>query len=375
MKVLIILGLALSVSAFNQYRLANDELLSMTKDEITPGKEAVSAKTYIVNLDLPPMERWNNVFQHFNPEDFTVAIRTLIQEFLPSNLVLYILEVVASELDRYIPQPFADELRGISKNFRIGLGDLVLGNLVYDLSAFTHSIFPKACTSIVALDKMGRIIHGRNLDYLIGKKLKPLTMQVDYQKNGKTLFMATTYLGYIGVITGTKNGAFSVSGDQRNTGNIFENFLSALNGSWPTFMLQRMVLEDAKDYQEAVALLSRTPTIAPVYFIVGGAKPGEGAIIVRDQAHLRNITLMDNRWYILETNYDPWNAPPKFDDRRDAGIAAMNKVGRENMDPEELYKVLSVPPVFNTHTTYTTIMSAADPNVYRTMIRYDAPSD
>ena len=53
--------------------------------------------------------------------------------------------------------------------------------------------------------------------------------------------MATTYLGYIGVITGTKNGAFSVSGDQRNTGNIFENFLSALNGSWPTFMLQRMV--------------------------------------------------------------------------------------------------------------------------------------
>lgn len=44
-------------------------------------------------------------------------------------------------------------------------------------------------------------------------------------------------------------------------------------------------------------------------------------------------------WYVLETNYDPWNAPPASDDRRDAGIAAMNKVGREKMDPRALYEV------------------------------------
>lgn len=46
------------------------------------------------------------------------------------------------------------------------------------------------------------------------------------------------------------------------------------------------------------------------------------------------------RWYILETNYDPWNKPPASDDRRDAGIAAMNQVGKDNMNPDQLYKVM-----------------------------------
>ena len=57
----------------------------------------------------------------------------------------------------------------------------------------------------------------------------------------QSLFMATTYAGYIGVITGAKDGAFSVTGDQRNKGKIWENLLSALEESWPTFMLQRTV--------------------------------------------------------------------------------------------------------------------------------------
>ncbi|CAK8671534.1 N-acylethanolamine-hydrolyzing acid amidase-like [Clavelina lepadiformis] len=374
MKSLVLLALVFSVRAFNEDRVVLHDILSMTKDVVIPRKDATAANTYIVNLDLPPMERWNNVLEHFDPTDITAVVHALMDKFFPSKLLIPILEKIGADLDHYISQPFADELRGISKNFGINLGDIVLGNLVYDISAF-HSGLSKACTSIVTSDKMGRLIHGRNLDYVIGKHLKPLTIQVDYQKNGKTLFMATTYVGYIGVITGSRNGAFSVSGDQRNTGQLWENLLSALEGSWPTFMLQRMVLERAKDYGEAVTLLSNTPTIAPVYFIVGGIRPGEGAIIVKDQRNLRNVTLMDHRWYILETNYDPWNTPPKSDDRRDAGIAAMNKVGRENMNSAELYKVLSVPPVFNANTTYTTIMSAADPDVYHTMIRYDAPSN
>ncbi|XP_076819004.1 N-acylethanolamine-hydrolyzing acid amidase-like [Clavelina lepadiformis] len=374
MKSLVLLALVISAGAFNEDQVVLNDILSMTKNVVTPEKDATAAKTYVVNLDLPPMERWNNVLKHFNPKDIIAAVHSLLDEYLPGKLVIPILEKIAADLDRYIPQPFADELRGISKNFNVNLGDVVLGNLVYDISAFNNGQF-KACASIVASDKTGRLIHGRNLDYDIGDRLKPLTIQVDYQKNGKTLFMATTYAGYIGVITGQKNLAFSVSGDQRNSGHLWENLLSALEDSWPTFMLQRMVLEGARDYQAAVSLLSNTPTIAPVYFIVGGIRPGEGAIVVKDQRNLRNVTLMNDKWYVLETNYDPWKAPPKSDDRRDAGIAAMNKVGRENMNPAELYKVLSVPLVFNSDTTYTTIMCAADPEVYHTMIRYDAPSE
>ena len=45
------------------------------------------------------------------------------------------------------------------------------------------------------------------------------------------------------------------------------------------------------------------------------------------------------RWFIVETNYDPWKSPPTCDDRRDAAIRSMNEVGSRNMTSEKLYEV------------------------------------
>jgi len=36
------------------------------------------------------------------------------------------------------------------------------------------------------------------------------------------------------------------------------------------------------------------PTIAPVYFILGGLHPGEGAIVVREGRSVANVTLLGN---------------------------------------------------------------------------------
>ena len=44
----------------------------------------------------------------------------------------------------------------------------------------------RACTSIVAEDAAGNIIHGRNLDYeLLPDLLRNITVEVDFLKNGK----------------------------------------------------------------------------------------------------------------------------------------------------------------------------------------------
>ena len=42
---------------------------------------------------------------------------------------------------------------------------------------------------------------------------------------------------------------------------------------------------------------------------------------------------------MLETNYDPWTKPPKDDDRRDAGLVAMDKVTQAKINQETLYNV------------------------------------
>ena len=55
------------------------------------------------------------------------------------------------------------------------------------------------------------------------------------------------------------------------------------------------ILERATTYDEALKQAISTPTIAPVYFIVGGLKPQQGAIVVRSGENVANVThLGDN---------------------------------------------------------------------------------
>ena len=69
------------------------------------------------------------------------------------------------------------------------------------------------------------------------------------------------------------------------------------------------VLTEAQSYDEAVQMLSQHYIAAPVYYIVAGSQPNEGAIITRDRNILNdlwqlNVSSSDpNSWYILETNY------------------------------------------------------------------------
>ena len=71
-------------------------------------------------------------------------------------------------------------------------------------------------------------------------------------------------------------------------------------------------MENATSYQEAVKILSTHDLIAPVYFIVGGVGPYEGAVITRNQFKTIDTWTLDpnstgiESWYLLETNYDHW---------------------------------------------------------------------
>nr|CAB3264183.1 N-acylethanolamine-hydrolyzing acid amidase-like [Phallusia mammillata] len=340
------------------------------------GHKAETAKTFVVDLDAPPLQRWQKVVQSADANFIQKGIDKLLRVALPNEALVKLVEAIAKDIERFIPQPYADEIRGISQATGIPLGDLVISNIVYDVSA-SGTGRSKACTSIVTTDHNGKIYHGRNLDYAEPSFLKNITIQVDFHRNGKSLFMATTYMGYVGVITGSRHGAFSISGDERNTGKWWNNLLAVEKGSGFTFFNERWILENKETYKEALIEAVLKPTIAPVYYILGGITPTEGAIVVRNAHTLANFTMLGmdetHPWYLVETNYDPWKAPPASDDRRDAAIHAMNRVGQDKMDAEMLYKVLSVPPVFNEQTTYTTIMSAADASVYRTMIRWDGP--
>merc|ERR1711964_437516 len=115
--------------------------------------------------------------------------------------------------------------------------------------------------------------HLRNQDYPLF--LRNLTVDVTFEKGGKTAYKGTTFVGYIGLPTGMVPGGWSVSANARfDTYDAATAWLhtiqSAKEGGWIIGQLLRSVMQNTSDWQEAVKLMSNTRVIAPAYYITAG---------------------------------------------------------------------------------------------------------
>uniref|UniRef100_A0A8B9DSU3 Acid ceramidase n=1 Tax=Anser cygnoides TaxID=8845 RepID=A0A8B9DSU3_ANSCY len=297
--------------------------------------------TYIINLDLPPSKRWDELMRDKKTE---------------------------SHLTETLPYPFNEELQGIANSSGVPLGEIVIFNIFYEI--FT------VCTSIVAEDKTGKLYHARNLDFglflgwdvknnswTLTRELKPTVVNLDFQRNNKTVFRSTNFAGYIGMVSGVKPDLFTLTMNERFSLDggyvgIFEWFLGRRDGMWMGF-LTRAVLENATSYQDAKEKLAKTRLLAPAYFILGGKNSGEGCVITRSRTAALDIWDLDIKkgtWYVLETNYDRWKPPLILDNRRTPAMKCLNQTTQENISLPTIYDVLSTKPVLNKLTVCTTLM-------------------
>ncbi|XP_069599501.1 N-acylethanolamine-hydrolyzing acid amidase-like [Ranitomeya imitator] len=320
---------------------------------------------YNLSLDLPPEQRWQPVLRQYNNTDVKEAMRYVLDTTLPKWVHAIIRPLAEVELAFLIHEPYAGEIKGIARTLGVNVGDVVALNLCYEATAF--------CTSIIAQDDNGNVYHGRNLDYNFPDILRKLTMDLDFIQNEKVAYTGTTFLGYVGLWTGQRPYVFTVSGDARVKGDWWKNAISAFfKRSSPVSWLVRDALNADNDFEAAALRLSKTPIIAETYYIMGGTQPKEGLVITRNRdgpADLWPLDPLHGEWFRVETNYDHWTTPPPFDDRRSPAIKALNATGQTNINTDSLYKVLSVKPVINSNTIYTTVMSAASPEKYTTRIR------
>jgi len=323
---------------------------------------------YVLDLDGPAENHFDQIVNVYKQE-----LQALITFFLNSShippQILPLVNKVGEDLDKYVKQPFADEMRGIAKASGVGIGEILYMNFIYDLTAF--------CTSTVAQDSKGRIFHARNLDYGFPDYLRNLTIEIDFMSGGKLAYRGTTYAGYVGLLTGMRPGAFTVTVDERDQGKWWENALEILNKEKTglSFLIRDVLATPGANFSQALQRYSDTPLIAPVYIILGGMLPGEGAIITRNQTHAVDVWLlfkgdMPNNFWRLETNYDHWEPVPPSDDRRTPGNNAMQAMGNSNITKDALYTVMSTPKVYKAETTYTAVMSAQDPDMYQTWVRH-----
>jgi len=326
-------------------------------------------KWYDVDLNQPPGLRWQKVLE--DHKQYIPGVLQMIKDYVPPELIPLV-QQIGQDIDHLIPSPFAQEIIGAADYWGLDIGDAVLLNILYDLTAF--------CTSIVAQDKNGTIWHGRNLDYSEADLLRNITVGVNFKLGNQTLYSGVTYAGYMGLLTGQRPNGFTVTVDQRGLEDrdtdFLYNVLTAIadkNSNFVSFLI-RQTLEQESVYFKAVDRLAYTVIHAPVYIIVGGSKFGEGAVLTRDRVAVLDRYELDplqGRWYVLETNYDRWQTPPTVDgQRRVVAHREMDKLGAYNVNGTALYNVLSTPPVLNSGTTYTVIFSAAQPEVFNAHVRW-----
>jgi len=254
---------------------------------------------------------------------------------------------------------YGSEMRGVAKGSALPLGDVVLGNFIYELSA--------ECTSIIAADENGYLYHGRNLDFGAGgnftEALQATVVNINFTRQNETAYAGTTFTGYVGLLTGMSKKRFSVTIDMQvgPMYNLLENYMTAIldhKSAAISLLVRELFDNDTIDYKEAVYQLSTRPLVAPVYYIVGGYNLNEGAVITRDRFGANDTWALTppGRWFEVETNYNHWEAPPPTDDRVDPANRGMEAMGRANISFAGIYQVLSTKPVLNRLTTYTALM-------------------
>jgi acid ceramidase len=371
MKVFLILAAAIAACECGQLPSPFTEHCIVGEKNLYPPPKNATVPLFVVDLDKPPAERWTQIASTYAQQinDLVLGAKDFITAFLGETIVDKLVNEL-SDLDSKLPQPYADELRGIANVSGVPLGEIVLYNVFYEV--FT------VCTSIVAEDEQGKLYHARNLDFglflgwnekthdwAITERLRKTIVNVDWKKGGKTIFKSVNFAGFVGVYNGVRPKAFTVTANERfdlKDGGyigILKWLMGDNSASWMT-LLVREVMENATSYNEAVQRLSNTKLMAPVYYIVGGNSSGQGSIIVRSRTETLDVVTLNtsdpNGWYVLETNYDPKSKPLFIDDRRTPGNECMQKLGRQNVSFSGLFNVLSSTTNLNKLTAYTTLM-------------------
>ena len=335
----------------------------------------ILGKRYIVNLDLPPEERWREVV-----DDNRKTISTLVsfaQNVTPPYLYNWALSPHFDVRD-VLPYPYGEEIVGIARAARVSAAKLFLVNLMYELDGYAKKKNIAACTTVIAQAENGLIYTARTVDSLYEQNVyytdtyKKLSITVDFQRNGQTVYTGSTWAGYVGLQTGQKANKFTIALNAKNTPGKWQTNIieTKTNAHALVFTLIRDTLADPElDFEMAVKKLSTHPVSAPCYFTVGGVQPGEGVVITRARNRVQDLWWIGGKhWFLVQVNSDHWKPSddPSGAVRKEAATKRMNQIGQKNLSLSGMLdSVLCVPPVMRNITLQAIIMSAPIPEHYQ----------
>ena len=367
----------------------------------TVGEGARIPPTFVVDLDQPPRERWRQTYQTLFADAevraaFSTTIGSALWTFAEAQCDRNCLEALAATFQRRFPE-YYEELAGMREGAGLTLSqeELVAAQFQYEFSMARAPRTGRAgvaesnnneddayaaalqlplgavlgCTSVLTCAADGAVLHGRNLDWGDAQAFARGLISVNYTRGGALVFQSEQLLGTVGVLTGVRRGAFSLSLNARleQPYRTRDELLAcaARVPLTPVLAGYRHYLEHSADYGAVVANLTRTGTCAPRYSIVGGPRagvriqynnsraPGDDAPVL----DVERLACDDNRWFVAQCNSD-FGTPLQKDVRRRLVIADLQASGRAAAaTPKGLLHAMSVNLVRNAKTIHTTSMS------------------
>jgi len=169
-----------------------------------------------------------------------------------------LVESIARFQQKFVPEKYYDELRGLAAGAELKLEDAVAGNFIPELFHCSGFAIMNSAT------RDGTLYHGRVLDYAIDWQLQEHAVLIVAEPDGGIPFVNVTYAGFVGSVTGMNAKSVSV-GEMGGRG----------LGHWagvPMAFLVREVLERAGDLDEAIAIFRDTPRTCQYFYVVADGK-------------------------------------------------------------------------------------------------------
>lgn len=241
---------------------------------------------YIVDLDLNPKERWSFLMGY--REEIDELITCYLKDFEGAEMIFQSIDLLKEQI---VSKEYLEEIEFIASISSFSPNQILIANLYYDILKFYFG-----CTAFVFVNKEKSIFHARNLDWHSENDLLSRnTMVFNFQKNGKTLYKSIGWPGFIGVLSGTKPGKFSV------TLNAVLSDESPQIASPISFFL-RDVLTEVESYKDARDKLEKTLIASDCLLLLSGVSEEEKVVIERTPTRFASRET-DDRFIVVTNDY------------------------------------------------------------------------
>lgn len=306
-----------------------------------------------INLDKDPSERWVPLMEEFKEKLMFAKpqLIKLVEDMLGTYIYPVIVTIKMLRLSGQIL--YVDEIQSIADFLDVSFEYVLLLQLCYEASS--------CCTS--AITKLNnKYIFYRTMDWPI-EALNCLTVDLEFVKNNKVLFRATSWIGYIGIATVTVPEKYSISMNFRLTktptlSTILQNARNLIGMNWPVGYLIRDICEKNLDYDDMMVNLCTALLVSPCYLTICGCEETP-KIITRDTD---KYTIHKSK-FVVQTNCDQCKTEPNIlysIQRRDLVTKEINDRQNNFHSVDQLVNSVTKFPVVNEETIYYAIMIPKD---------------